>query len=54
MERSAKKVFQRSNWSRKGKSLGKVAEGSEAIELEAARVFLKMRQTRNVDGQSSK
>ena len=32
----------------------KVAEGSEAIELEAARVFLKMRQTRNVDGQSSK
>ena len=75
MERYAKKVFQRSTWSRKGKSLGKVAEGSDASrkyvahvglnwgvrllsgskasELEAARVFLKTRQTRYVDGQSS-
>ena len=74
MERSAKKVFQRSTWSRKGKSLGMVAEGSDAsrkyvarvglnwglrllsgskaIELEAAQVFLKTRQTRYVDGQS--
>ena len=74
VKRSAKKVFQRSKWRRKGKSLGKVAEGqdasrkyvarvgvnwglrflsgSEASELEAARVFLKTRQTRYVDGQS--
>ena len=35
-------------------SAKKVVEGSEASELEAARVFLKTRQARYVDGQSSK
>ena len=34
-------------------SAKKVAEGRETSELEAARAFLKMRQTRYVDGQNS-
>ena len=40
VERSAKKVFQRSNWSRKGKSHGK--EGSDASRNYVAHVGLKL------------
>ena len=58
MERSAKKVAEGSDASRKyvvrvGLNFS-LLSGSEASELDAARVFLKTRQTRYVDGQSSK
>jgi len=58
VERSAKKVAEGSDASRKYVArVGlnwRLLSGSDASELEAARVFLKTRQTRYVDGQSSK
>jgi len=57
-EGSAKKVAKGSDASRKyvarvGLNWGlRLLSGSKASELEAARVFLKTRQTRYVDGQS--
>jgi len=58
-EGSAKKVAEGSDASRKYVArVGlnwrlRLLSGSEASELEAARVFLKTRQSRYVDGQSS-
>ena len=59
-EASAKKVTEGSDAKRKYVArIGlnwrlRLLSGSEASELETARVFLKTRQTRYVDGQSSK
>ena len=57
-EESAEKVAEGSDASRKymaGVGLNwSLLSGSEASELETARVILKTRQTRYVDGQSSK